>query len=358
MPEPQAADTGSRLLSWCTGDYRGRTSPGTLDIVVTANAEPTALLDTAADLGLHVGPETMVFWPDGLRPDARLRQRGAQLSTYEGSVYAADEDDLLVNGTVPLASVAYGGSPYLPVTGPTVLRITEPADYLDFLVDADRAVTSGMFTEHLTHPLVRLGDTCALAGHLRCHSARRRRALVAEAGLTHSAYGEPITPEPSTTLPSTGCPCVRAIHSSAQLNAERAARPWLSRYVEVLGVLAALRAQAHAPADATTVSGFGTRLTAVAAAVPTEAAGRPVIVCREGETLICDPTSLRVMRVSDDVARASELMLASDTIDRAELTDQVAAELAVESRVAADALVTVYDTLIGMGCSLPALSPG
>ena len=352
MPEPKEADIGSRLLGWCTGDYRGRTSASALDIVVTADAEPTALLDGAAELGLPLGSDTMVFWPDSLRPDARLRQCAAQLSTYAGSVYAADEDDLLVNGTVPLASVAYGGGPYLPVTGPTVLRITEPADYLDFLVEADRAAARGLFAEHLTHPLMRLGDTCALAGQLPCHSARRRRALVTATGLFHSPYGEPIT-----TRPGTGCPCVRAIHTSAQLTAEGAARPWLARYTEVLGVLAALRAQTRPPANTTTVSGFGTRLTSAATATPTEAAGRPVIVCRDGEDLICDPNSLRVMRVSGDVARVSELMLAGDSIDRGELTDQVAAELAVGSRVAAGALNTVYDNLLGMGCALPELSP-
>ena len=350
--QPTETDIGSRLVGWCTGDYRGRASTGTLDIVVTADAEPTALLDGAAELGLNIGSETMVFWPESLRPDARLQQCAAHLSTYEGSVYAADEDDLLVNGVVPLASVAYGSGPYFPVTGPTVLRMTEPADYLDFLVDADRAVARGLFPDHLTHPLVRLGDTCALAGQLPCHSAQQRRVLVAAAGLFHSPYGEPIT-----TLPSVGCPCVRAIHSSAQLSAERAARPWLARFTEVLGVLAALRARAHAPANTTTVSGFGTRLTAAAPATPTEAAGRPVIVSRDQEALICDPNSLRVMRVSGDVARVGELMLAGDSIDRSELTDQVAEELAVESRPAADALSTVYDTLLGMGCALPELSP-
>lgn len=330
-------EIGLRLLRWCTGEYDAASGGESREVLVAPDVDPQGLAGRLAEAGVVVGAGTMVFWPEAVAAPRELARAGATVVPYTGSCLV-DEEEMLVAETLPLASVAYSVSPFVPVTGPTVVRLTEPADVEDFFQDADQAVGHGRFAEHLTHPLVRLGDSCAFAGGAGGAAAVPPRAFVTPEEVRCSPYGLPLG------AGGDAAGGLRLLAEDPRLATELAARPWLGRYVAVTSVVAALRARGTAELQ---VSGFGHRFSPSVPSLPGEAAEAPVLVRSGEEFLLVAPGSMRVLRLAPDAARVAELVLAGveEGVGTVELA---AADLQVAPAVAAEAVLTVRERLRSM----------
>jgi hypothetical protein len=135
------------------------------------------------------------------------------------------------------------------------------------------------------------------------------------------------------------------VEASAVRDARRT-RPWLPRYLRVLGVLRAMRERL--PGDVE-VSGFGRRFSRGLAPVPLEASDAPVLLRSGDEHLVCDPVSRRVLRTGADAARILEVALANRAGDTVQ---DVASHLALGTPTARAAVAELQGTLDRSGFPL------
>ncbi|MFV0523567.1 MAG: daptide biosynthesis RiPP recognition protein [Acidimicrobiales bacterium] len=211
--------------------------------------ETGAFLDSVLDPAKGwLRPSTLVFVPgddrtvDGGRPDDRI-------VGYEGSL-AMGGDEVGLAGSFRIQTLEYAVGPFVPVVGPTVLRLTSDEDAELFFEDADRARATGEFPEILIHPLVELADHCALGGHRACvgvdnvHVAADGQVGIAPGGvpLGHVDEGCAVIAERFRAASAHGCGELHLgdVLDSDTVGAGCRARPWLSRYLHALAVLRTL----------------------------------------------------------------------------------------------------------------------
>jgi hypothetical protein len=338
MSKARTRRTAARLQRLFSGDY-AREEPGMPPAPAGTTAELLLLPGAPADAADALGPESLVVAPSG------TRLRGpAELVTYEGGL--GPDEELLLSGGLVLAAQPYTTAAFTPLTCPTVLRITDAQDLESFVEDADAAVETGAFPDAVLHPLSILGDVCALGTEHICAAPRRSRVVVAEDGVARPALGGEALDD-ATARDSACLACLGAVVAADDLDAARAARPWLSRYLRVADVLRALGGRLGAPPA---VSGFGTRFADSLPAEPVEPADAPVLVRDGDEHLVCDPDSRRVLRTGADAARILEVLLAG--VDRADPVEAVAHHLDLEHARAAYAVDEVGRTLERLGFPL------
>ncbi|MFV0257370.1 MAG: daptide biosynthesis RiPP recognition protein [Acidimicrobiales bacterium] len=260
LPEPDAdqlrpIDLTDRIGALLTGRTpHTDTTHRTRNVILETGAFLDAVLDPAKG---WLEPSSVVFVPGG---DHRADDRVVE---YEGSL-AMGGDELGLVGSFRIQTLEYAVGPFVPVLGPTVLRLTSDEDAELYFEDADRARATGEFPDMLIHPLVELADHCALGGHRPCvglgniHIAADGQVGIAPGGtpLGHVDDGYPSIAERFRASSSDGC---TELHLGDVLHADLVregcrARPWLSRYLQALGVLRTLTLR-----DGTqlSVDGFG-----------------------------------------------------------------------------------------------------
>ena len=109
-----------------------------------------------------VDRESLLLVRDNTSPPAPFRfpdQPGLLLS-YTGS-FMVDEHRLALPDWV-FDVRPYGLAQLSTVTGPTLLRIVDDADFSAFLRDADQAFLEGVFVDHMTNPQTVLADSVGL----------------------------------------------------------------------------------------------------------------------------------------------------------------------------------------------------
>ncbi|MDQ6781926.1 MAG: hypothetical protein M3063_00445, partial [Actinomycetota bacterium] len=77
-------------------------------------------------------------------------------------------DEMEISREFWLQTADYVSLRYLGVAGPTVVRLAASDDAEAYLHDVERTSESGVFPEMLLHPVVELGDRCALSGGTPC----------------------------------------------------------------------------------------------------------------------------------------------------------------------------------------------
>lgn len=333
--DQRAALRLQRLFSGALPD--GETSSeATAEVLVLPGAGPDPLRDLALD------PSSLVVAPEdaGVRPE---HVGGAEVLTYEGGVGA--EDDLLLDGGLVVSVQPYAAAAFMPVTCPTLVSVTAPEDFEAYVEDADAAVALGAFPDALLHPLTALGDVCALGSEHPCGTPMQTRAVVHPDDTVRPAVGG--VPFPAAEPRPSACTgCLGGVAAPEDLDAARAERPWLSRYLNAVETLRLLAGRLDAPAQ---VSGFGMRLSETLEPVPTEPAAAPMLVQAGEEVLVADPVSRRVLRAGPDAARILEVVLANDGGDP---VDAVGRHLGLGGAVARSAVAEVGRTLDELGFPL------
>jgi len=330
--------TAARLQRMFSGDYErdqqlaGAVGNGTAELLVLPGADLGALDE------LTLSRKSLVLAPGGMS----LRKgdvSGAQVLSYDGGL-TDGEDELHLGGGIAVRRESYTAAAFVPLTCPTAIAVLEPDDHENFLSDADVAVETGAFEDFLMHPLAVLADVCALGG-CGCAAPRRLRAVLDADGARPSLGGARFG---DSTPGDTGCTvCVAGVVDPDGLEANRAARPWLPRYLHVLDVLRAIRRRTPGPVS---VSGFGHRFVETLPVAPVEPAAALVLLELDGEHVICDPATRRVLRTGRDAMRVLEVALASPG---AGLVDEVAAHLHLTTAVASAAVDQLQRTLDQIG---------
>jgi hypothetical protein len=341
MTTDEIKTLAARTLRLLHGDYqRGGGEASSLEgcsseVLVLAGAERGALAE------LRLGPESLVLAPAGSVPAVAR----AHVIPYTGDL-TGEEQELVFDSGLVVGRESYTTAPFMPLTRLTAVAICDGEDLENFLADADAAALEGSFEPHLLHPLLMLADACAL-GACDCAAPLRARAVVGPDGVRPSLGGAPFS---STDPQGPGCTiCLAGVVAPELLRAGRLARPWLARYLLVLGVLRALRRRLPGEVE---VSGFGRRLNPSIAPEPLEDLHAPVLLRAGDQYLACDPVSRRVLRTGRDAARVMEVALAAGGGD---LVDGVAVHLGLRTPAAREVVDALLAAFNGIGFE-PALA--
>lgn len=304
-----------RLQRWVSGSYLVDESASANAVVETIVVESADHVDALATSGAGVGDHSMALVPTEAGAVA-----GMWSLAFEGSAGNAGEE-LAIAGAFFIQTQDYVSSAFLPIAGPAMVRICTDSDYVAFLDDADIARTSGIFPDHLTHPLVQLGDLCALGTHHRCAASALRRLYVTASGEVRT------TPSGATLgtvtdgveawqaaagrlLDAGDDPCLLGAIAPGEIRQARASRPWLSRYLYALEGLRQLagRGVRHAR-----VSGFGLRLIdgidgeVGGGSVVPESPTAPLVLWSAGESYLFQPAQTRLFKLGRDAAQLIEI---------------------------------------------------
>lgn len=310
--EPQATDLRRRLknhlISWATGAPLGDPpGPGVTTLVLSDAAHLPAV--TAAGL---VGPGTLLLVPDD-GTGAPAPALGYEGSLDEpGGEFSNGQDFFL-------QTHAYASSPYMTVFGPTVVRVTDQADFDSFLDDADRALSEGVFPDFLLTSSVVLADPVALSGRhhpadgpsLRLYADRDGNLSLTPTGAVLGTVDDTLGTLALRHLQTGTAPAALGAVLSAETLADALrSRPFLPRYLEAVAALRILLARG---VTGLTVSGFGSRLTpeltATAAAADLADPTLPLVVYGDTDAYIV--TGERLFAVGRPAARALECLLAA-----------------------------------------------
>ncbi|WP_127571160.1 daptide biosynthesis RiPP recognition protein [Georgenia faecalis] len=309
------------LAGWASGTAHGDAGGTGARVVVTAVPGQVEALRAA---GL-VGEGTTVYTPDG--------QEGTW--GYDGSL-EEPYGEVLVAGEFSLQVVPYALGRYIPVGGPTLLRVTETSDLEAYLSDADEAFTTGRFPGLVAGPTTLLADEPALGGWTGRGGPGDRLWVRADGEVSTSPWGAPLgtAEDPLDALVvrwaaanDAGTPCAVAL-SRAVSDDERAAafteRPWLGQYVKTLGVLRALAARG---VDSARASGFGGRLDGALDGVPAGPGAPAPVLCWDAHHAYLSDAG-RTVQIAHPLAVTVERILvlghgAADLLGAAEL-DRVA----------------------------------
>ncbi len=169
-----------------------------------------------------------------------------------------------------LDTCRYGMAEFTKVDTPTVLRVGDAHDFSAFLRDADVAWQSGGFAGYLTHPDAVLADVAALGGPVDRAGPMHRVFVTVSGAVSTSPTGRPLgfagDPLPRLQAEYIAVNDATAIPDGAGLNAALtdsdrcdalADRPWIPRYVQVLGAIRLIRTGRRV---ADRASGFGGRI--------------------------------------------------------------------------------------------------
>ncbi len=189
--------------------------------------------------------------------------------TFAGRLLGGDSDLTFGNGLL-VRQGHYGGSEFLSVDGPVMLRGSDDDDFSAFLRDADVAWTAGRFSRAVTSPLTLIADLCGLGGPADSGGPGDRIFVAATGVVSTSPTGRRlgVAGEPWELIQqrwddlngASRRPC--AVCLAGVLDEQDRAdalteRPWLSRYLDAIAVIRTIRAGHLEPSQ---VSGFGGRL--------------------------------------------------------------------------------------------------
>ncbi|MFE7094354.1 daptide biosynthesis RiPP recognition protein [Streptomyces erythrochromogenes] len=341
MEHSQLKRAKRQLASWGTG----RTGPGNNGPAQDTRTA-TVVLESAAQLAPvlasdFVGDRTVVFVPDGPNgPDGRSGSRadpgapaaaGPLVVRYEGSL-AEPGDEMSVGDSFFLQTQDYATSEYMSVIGPTLIRITEEADFDAYLADADRARNQGAFAAFTTDPAVRIGDLSALgAGPVGDGPFTRLYVRsTAEVSLSPVALplgtvadgGAALAAEWTRLNSESAQPCAvslgLAVPDRSRTDA-LTARPWLGRYLAALDAVRELRSRGITDLK---VSGFGGRLVPGLAELDENAADRhdadtPLLLWTEEKAVVHHAGTGRFFALDRAAAELAETLLVHGSVEAA-----------------------------------------
>jgi hypothetical protein len=307
------------LASWGTGAGLRRPdgATGTGTVVLESPAHLEQLL--GGDL---VGAGTLVLVPGEQGGEEGDPTGGPLVLGYQGSLVEPG-DEMSIGDSFFLQTQDYGTSQYMSVIGPTLIRITEPADFEAFLADADTARDKGEFPGHVIEPAVRLADLSALGAgpgadgpHTRLHVYGDGRVSTAPGGIplgTLDSTLDELHVEWERVNSAAAHPCavsLSAVVPDEERSAALAARPWLGRYLAALDALRELRSRGVLGLR---VSGFGARLDASLADAgrPADHAGTelPLLLWADETTYVHLPAGGRFFQLDARAARVAEALL-------------------------------------------------
>lgn len=168
---------------------------------------------------------------------------------YQGD-FADPAAELRFSDGTRLAQSRYGLAEFGWLETPTILRITDDDDFSAFLRDADVAKATGRFAAHTIHPRTVIADLAALGGRTERSGPSQRLFVSADGVVSTSPTGAPLgtaTDSPAhlvarwhelnaeSTRPCTVCLGL-AVTERDRVDA-LAERPWMDRYVRLLGTL-------------------------------------------------------------------------------------------------------------------------
>lgn len=136
----------------------------------------TGLIATDDFVVCALPAKTMVELPSG--PGTWIRGTGGV--SHPG-------DDIGLGRDLYIQTMDYGSLRYLNVLGPTVIRVMTSEDAKAFLIDVETALRTGHFSKQLLHPLVEIGDQCALAAASDCLGRHLQRLHIDRAGIVRTS---------------------------------------------------------------------------------------------------------------------------------------------------------------------------
>lgn len=319
-------DAAMRLQRVLTGTYDngpGSVSTCPKEVLILPGA-PAAVLES-----LDLPATSLTFVPEELV--GRVNSRG-DIATYTGSLNF-DGDELALSSGLSVTSFAYATGAYIPITGPTLFTVHSTEDVADFLADADDAVAEGVFRPHLLHPYVAFADECALSSSRTCASASGARRFIGKDGSTQPSY-----------FGGTAERCVSEAATRTELQRGTSERPWLDRYLAVLGVMR--RVSTRHVKEMPLVSGFGYRTTqGVLPKLPTERPDSPIVLFDGSDHLVADPVTGQVLKAPPDAATIVEVMFG--TASRTEAIEAISSVFGISSHRAVQSCEMVQAQILG-----------
>ena len=289
----------ARWISGATGDL-GSTTGATGRTVVVDSDEwipvllSSGMIDATAAL-IHRGSDPGVAAAGSSR-------------TYTGTFTDPGAELIFADG-FRLRQIRYGLADFTCLDAPTAFVLVDEHDFSAFLRDADNAWQTGVFANHVTHPLAVLANIAALGGPRELAGPDHRVYVCAEGSISTSPFGSPLGTAAERPAVVTGRwidahrsdpidsnSLARVLPVNDRIDAIRE-RPWLGRYFEAIAVLRAIRGENLAPGR---VSGFGGRLAGPGTPDTADAVGTPVLV-QVGETVrAVDPVDGRWAALDPD----------------------------------------------------------
>ena len=274
-------------------------------------------------------------------------------ATLEGDPALVGEE-LVLGDDLFVQVEAYAGAAYLPLVGPTLLRVTEPDDVASLAGDLD-ATAAGDLPPVLADAQLQLADRCGL-GAASCGGPRRRLHVDADGAVRTTPVG-PVLGGPSATADELdaawraagGCTttCVDPA-VVAQLIDARTARPGWTRVLTVLDLLHAMRAAV--PGDWTAI-GLGDDDAGDRADLRPGAALWPVLLSGPDGPVLLSTDGRHRAAVGADAATLVDALLATGSDGPA--AARCAADLGIAPDVAVGALGDLRAGLAARGLELP-----
>lgn len=220
-------------------------------------------------------PSALVITPQPVASPAV----GHEIVVREGDL-TRDCELLVIDGAMEIAVMDYSLAAFLPLTGPTFIRLATREEWDLFLQDADAAITTGCVPAQLTHPMTVLEDAEAL----RTGSVPQTRLTVSPTGTRHHLPGTDRSP----------------------VQRDRGDRAWLPRYLTIINALTRLHTLQEEPVE---VSGLGMRLSEMSPQAPVEPADAPIIMRSSSGIRCLVPGNGRMLSVSTTLATILETLM-------------------------------------------------
>lgn len=231
--------------------------------------ESLALVPLVFGAGL-VRPDTLLLVRDNTSPPAFLRFPGqpGSLLSYTGSFVPSDNQLAFPDWAFDVRP--YALAQFSTITGPTLLRIIDDADFSAYLRDADRAFSKGIFPDHMTNPQTVLADSVGLGDDPSGAGPASRLVVFADGSLSISPGGRTLgnIGDPQSVLDDRWqeanrdseqpcAVCLSLVLDERDRSDALIERGWLERY---LVVTRAIRLARRHGRQADRVSGFGGRI--------------------------------------------------------------------------------------------------
>lgn len=283
------------LMSWARGTDASNASP---NVVVSADAS------LSEGLAGHdfMTPGSVLFTPrtdhGHQRPETRW-----QVFEYVGD-FTDPDADIQIGDDFYVQLQSYAVSEFVPIGGPTILRMDSDVDKAAFFRDADYARATGKFPSALLHPQSILGDLPSIG--LDPAATTVRHVFLNDSGdVSTSPSGIPIGTVQNTHS-SWSERWVEGVETVSR-QSDNADRPWLGNYLLAAD---ALRHAAVRGLQPMRVSGFGghlvSNLDSVDSPVPSSTA---LLLFNNDVAHLHDSASSRTYKLGSDAAKFVDVML-------------------------------------------------
>lgn len=267
------------------------------DVVVSADAD----LVESLDKGNVFGSGAVVFRPQSDRaggPDH------LQIFDYVGD-FSDPDADIQIGDDFFVQQQSYAVSEFVPVGGPTILRVNSEADQGVFYRDADTARLTGKFPAGLLHPQSVLGDMPRLG--LRTTSSSPHHFFVDVDGHTSTSPGGMALGDITDSINQRAARWISGLSDLAQQE-PISSRPWIGDFM--MAAEALRLAQVRGMPDMQ-VSGFGGHLVATLTS-DSSSEYRPspfLLLFNDDAALLYESASSRTYKLTRDAAKVIEVML-------------------------------------------------